>query len=126
MRVLLDTSIIIEFWKKRPDVVEELAGLVASGLFISEVTAAELVRGALHKADLRVIQNALRYLEILPLEAAIGQGMLELLNQYGLSHGLQIPDALIAATTLRHGIPLYTLNRKDFRYIAGLQLYEPA
>lgn len=35
-------------------------------------------------------------------------------------------DALIAATALHYNLPLYTLNKKDFRYIAGLRLHEPA
>lgn len=38
---------------------------------------------------------------------------------------MNIPDALIAATALRHALPLFTLNVKDFRFIPGLQLYIP-
>lgn len=65
-------------------------------------------------------------MNLLPLQPAIGQQMRQLLDSYTLSHRLQFPDALIAATALHHGLPLFTLNRKDFRYIAGLQLHEPA
>lgn len=39
--------------------------------------------------------------------------------------GLQIPDALIAATYLVNNLPLYTLNKKDFSNISGLKLYAP-
>ena len=45
--------------------------------------------------------------------------------QYSLSHKLTIPDALIAATALTHNISLYTLNLKDFRFIQGLNIYNP-
>ncbi len=45
------------------------------------------------------------------------------MKSYGLSQILAVPDSLIAATALTHETPLYTLNRKDFRFIPGLQLY---
>ena len=48
-----------------------------------------------------------------------------LLESYALSHRLSVPDALIAATALRHNLKLYTFNLKDFRYIEGLTLYTP-
>ena len=38
-----------------------------------------------------------------------------LLRQYRLSHGLAIPDALIAATAI-------ALNQRDYRFINGLEL----
>jgi tRNA(fMet)-specific endonuclease VapC len=33
--------------------------------------------------------------------------------------------ALIASTALVHNLELYTLNAKDFRFIANLRLYQP-
>ena len=95
-------------------------------LFISVVTEAELLAGARDKPDLRTIQRDLELLNILPLEPTIGKRAIELLTAHTLSQRLKLADALIAATALHHGRPLYTLNRKDFRYLAGLQLHEPA
>ena len=46
----------------------------------------------------------------------------DLINQYRLSHGLLIPDALIAATAVAFQLPLLTKNQRDFRFIRGLQL----
>jgi hypothetical protein len=45
-----------------------------------------------------------------------------LLHQYRLSHGLQIPDAVIAATALTEGVPLVSKNQRDYRFIPDLQL----
>ncbi len=44
-----------------------------------------------------------------------------------LSHGLQLGDALIAATALEHGLRLLTGNVKHFNAIEGLNLekFEP-
>lgn len=126
MRALVDTNIIIELWKNNPQIVEHLHGLAPDGIIISATTQAELIVGALNKADLRKILQNLRLLEVLPLEQIIGEAANRLLATYTLSHRLQFPDALIAATALYHGLPLYTLNCRDFRYLAGLQLREPA
>jgi hypothetical protein len=45
-----------------------------------------------------------------------------MIESYSKSHGLKIPDAIIAATALSLEIKLFTLNLKDFRYIDGLKL----
>ncbi|RIK44584.1 MAG: hypothetical protein DCC55_02120 [Chloroflexi bacterium] len=39
-----------------------------------------------------------------------------------LSHGLLIPDALIAATAIVINEPLATKNHRDYRFITGLTL----
>jgi predicted nucleic acid-binding protein len=46
------------------------------------------------------------------------------METYSLSHKLSLPDALIAATALVHDLKLYTLDVKDFRFIAGLELHQ--
>jgi predicted nucleic acid-binding protein len=61
----------------------------------------------------------------IPVDVEISNRYLSLLESYALSHRLSVPDALIAATALRHNLKLYTLNLKDFRYIEGLTLYAP-
>ena len=125
MSVLLDTNIVIELWKNNPQMTMHLDALAPAGILISATTQAELIAGALNKADLRMILQNLRLLEILPLEPAIGALAIELLTAHTLSQRLKLADALIAATALHHRLPLFTLNRKDFRYIAGLPLHEP-
>jgi hypothetical protein len=47
---------------------------------------------------------------------------LELLQQYRLSHGLLIADALIAATALSLNCPLASKNQRDYRFIIDLDL----
>ncbi|MDQ2769225.1 MAG: PIN domain-containing protein [Bacteroidota bacterium] len=88
--------------------------------------AAELYQGALNGTGLKAIEAGIARFVLLPIEPAIGTTMLLLMRQFTLSHRLSFPDALIAATALHHGLPLFTLNRKDFRYIPGSQLHEPA
>ena len=47
------------------------------------------------------------------------------MDSYFLSHGLLIPDALIAATALEQGLALYTKNLRHFQVIASLTLIRP-
>jgi predicted nucleic acid-binding protein len=42
-----------------------------------------------------------------------------------LSHGLLIPDALIAATALDRGLILYTKNARHFDMIPGIKVIRP-
>jgi hypothetical protein len=49
-----------------------------------------------------------------------------LLENFKLSHDLQIPDALIGATAITNDLPLFTYNVKDFSFMPGLTLYQPA
>ncbi len=46
------------------------------------------------------------------------------MSDYSLSHNLIVPDGLIASTSLVHDLSLFTLNKKDFKFISGLDLYE--
>jgi len=39
-----------------------------------------------------------------------------------LSHGLQMGDALIAATAIEHQLPVLTANVKDFGAVAELKV----
>ncbi len=48
----------------------------------------------------------------------------ELLENYSLSQGLKIPDAIIAATSIFHGIPFFTHNKKDFKFIPNIDLFK--
>jgi len=48
--------------------------------------------------------------------------MYDLLRQYRLSHGLLIPDALIASTALSLNVDLATKNQRDYRFIEILTL----
>ena len=76
----------------------------------------------MNKRELNQLLKYLQKLKNIPVNQVISTKSIELLSHYSLSHNLNLPDALIAATALYHKIPLYTLNRKDFRYIEEIEL----
>jgi predicted nucleic acid-binding protein len=65
---------------------------------------------------------------VLPITEAISTCAMELIEQYALSHGLQLGDALIAATALEHHLPVLTANAKHFLAIHSLHIerFDPA
>ena len=123
--IICDTNILIEFYKKTPNIVQELHAIGYTHLVISAITQAELYFGALDTAELHKIKTHLSLLTVLPVTNSISGRFIELMETYCLSHTLSLPDALIAATSLIHQHELYTLNQKDFRFITGISLYQP-
>lgn len=122
--VLLDTNILIGFWKQNALMQSQLQAIGETNLCISAVTEAELLVGARDTQDLRMIRRKIAHLPVIPIDPDICTSMAKLLTKFVLSHRLQMPDALIAATALHHDLPLFTLNLKDFRYIPNLRLHQ--
>ena len=48
----------------------------------------------------------------------------ELIEDYYLSHGILIPDAIIGATAIETDLSLFTYNTKDFKYLPGIKLLD--
>ena len=120
---LVDTDILIDAAHKDEMAVTVLQNIEStSGLAVSIVTQMELVVGCRNKTEQRELAKFLQRFQVIHLSASISQRGLELLQQYRLSHGLLIPDGLIAATALETAIPLISKNQKDYRFIDGLQL----
>lgn len=120
---LVDTDILIDAGHKVEVAVAVLQNIeAASGLAISSVTQMELVVGCRNKTELRELAKFLKRFQVIHLSEDISQRGVELLQKYRLSHGLLIPDGLIAATAIEAGIPLISKNQKDYRFIDGLQL----
>lgn len=122
---IIDTDILIDAGRAVPDAVDFLKSRESSSqLAASVVTQMELTVGCRNKAEQRNLGKFLRRFQILSITAETSDSAIELLQQYYLSHGLLIADALIAATTLTLAEPFATKNRRDFRFIAGLNLVE--
>jgi hypothetical protein len=91
---------------------------------ISVVTYMELAQGCRDKAELARVKKALSGsgTQIVPVNEAVCERATRLIDRYALSDGLQVGDALIAATALEHGLPLLSANVKHFGAIEGLNV----
>lgn len=122
---LIDTNILIELFKGNAEVLHELEAIAPQNIALSAVTAMELYCGALNKLEMQRIKKNLASFQLQHVTQNISERSIELITRYAKSHGLQIPDAIIAATAMELSTPLFTFNTKDFRFIDGLQLYTP-
>ncbi len=123
--ILCDTNILIDFYKGEPSITNFFREIGIANLAISTVTVGELYFGARDKRELQSIKKQLALLTQYPTTEETSRIFVDFLENYALSHRLSLPDAMIAATAIEHGVSLYTLNLKDFRYIPILKLYSP-
>jgi predicted nucleic acid-binding protein len=122
--ILIDTDILIDAARQINEAVDFLTKVERQFvLTISVITHMELLIGCRNKTELRNTDRFLQRFQVIGLNEMICDIALDLLRQYRLSHGLLIPDALIAATAIATNLPLVTKNQRDYRFISGLQLF---
>lgn len=118
--MLVDTDVLIWHLRGYPQATRRLDDLDA--LLLSSVSYLEVLQGLRNKAEMLAIQQMLkrRSAKLLPLTEAITLRATVLMESLVLSHGLQMGDALIAATAVEHNLAVLTANVKHFRAVAGL------
>lgn len=115
--ILIDASRAIDEALACLDQIEDRAALA-----VSAVTEMELVVGCRDKAELRTLDKFLNRFQVIRIDERMSDTAVELLRRYRLSHGLLIADAFIAASAMVLDTPLVSKNRRDYRFIAGLNL----
>lgn len=115
---IVDTDILIDAGR---GVVEAITCLQKIGqqslIGVSVVTQMELFVGCRNKLELVYVERFLQQFQLAKITDQISDTAVDLIRQYRLSHGLLIPDALIAATALTHDAPLISKNQRDYRFI---------
>ena len=120
--VIFDTNILIELYRGNHVVREKIQQINADVFYISSITAAEFMVGAQDKTDFQRIKRHLEKYTIIPINTDISDIFMDLFRTYTLSHRPAVADTLIAATGLYYHLPIYTLNKKDFKFIPGVEL----
>jgi tRNA(fMet)-specific endonuclease VapC len=123
---LLDTSAVLAL-SRLPD-----ASSLPEVALISAVTLAELSVGPLVAADeaerarrLAQVQQAEADFDPLPFDAAAARAFGVVASSYrrsGRKPAARSFDAMIAATAIANGLPLYTANPSDFEGVEGLEV----
>ena len=130
MTYLIDSDEIINYLKGIPATLQRIQPLAPAGLAISAVSHAEVIAGVYGARD--PIQSEagyrafLRDVTILPLTEPIaeeyGRIYLDLRRRGQL---IDVPDMLIAATAIHHGLMLVTRNVRDYGRIPNLTRHTP-
>ena len=116
MTVLVDSDILIEVSRGRnADVVSKWIDLSNSdaAVLYSPVSVAELWAGA-RPNEYETLNNLFRALTCIPIDEEAGRQAGVYLRQYRRGHGIEIADALIAASAAANSAELWTRNRKHY------------
>lgn len=118
--MIFDTDVLVWASRGNPNAARTIDA--APDRALSIVSYMELLQGARSKLEARQIRQSLRQLHflILPLSEPIGGTAAAIVEEHALAHGIQLADALIAATAIETDHPLCTANVKHFRPVRSL------
>lgn len=130
MGILIDSSILIHFEKSGTDVSAYISGREDEDVFVSVVSASELLHGVHRAIDRRIrakrqafVEGILASLPVLPIDLATARTHAQLwaeLVQQGQMIGIH--DSWLAATCIAHGLKMATSNLREFERVPGLDV----
>jgi predicted nucleic acid-binding protein len=117
--VLLDTCVLIDCLRNRPSAIAFLRR-VEGRPSVSVVTVAELHAGARNQTEELGIESLLAPMLVHAIDRATARLAGRFSRDYRQSHGVEMPDALIAATAEIHDARLVTRNVRHFPMLDDL------
>ncbi|MDR3049865.1 MAG: type II toxin-antitoxin system VapC family toxin [Elusimicrobiota bacterium] len=120
--MIIDTDVLIWFYRGNGSAKQSLYDNMPFS--ISVITQMEIIQGVRNKDELLKFQKDMERwaAEIFQINEPISQKASNLLENYSLSCGLKLADALIAATTIEYNENLLTGNAKHYSFIPNLQI----
>lgn len=118
--ILCDTNVLISWFKGEVKTLAILERIGLQYVLIPSVTIMELMQGARNKIELVQLKKKMKAYHIIHFNETSSKLTIDLVEQFRLSHGLLIPDAIIAATAITFNLKLFTYNLKDFKFIPGI------
>ncbi|MBI4067680.1 type II toxin-antitoxin system VapC family toxin [Candidatus Gottesmanbacteria bacterium] len=122
-KLLLDTSIIIDFLRRKDKENALLFRLSDEDLYISIITHTELFAGRSVWEDEKVkktLSEVFSGITIIPLSEDISQRAGYIKSQ---NSRISLIDSIVAASSMENNFPLVTFNIKDFEQIEKLKLF---
>lgn len=108
----------------RLDTIDNLQKIGLDQIVLSTITVMELYQGMSNKIEMAQMKKKVKYYDVIEIDVLTSRLASNFIEKFKLSHGLQIPDAIIGATAVAHNIPLFTYNIRDFNFMPGIKLYE--
>jgi predicted nucleic acid-binding protein len=124
---LLDTTVLIDLSRGNTDAADfvDTARSSRTPLFISAISAMELIAGCRDKDEAKKAEKLIADFSLIHISPAESAKAYALILTYSKSHGLAIPDALIAATAITRGLELCSDNARHFEMIPSLTVERP-
>lgn len=120
--MLVDTDVLIWALRGHHAAIKKVDTL--ANLSLSAVTYMELVQGMRNAKELATLRRHIRQSgwHLIPINEAISARATSYVENHYLSSSMQLADALIAATSMEHGLPLLSANSKHYRILPDLDL----
>ena len=120
--MIIDTDVLI--WYLRGN--ENAQKIISANIpfKISVITYMELIQGAMNKNEMKIIQKHLQKwaTDIIQISKNISNRAMFYVEDFFLSHSLEICDAIIAATAMESHETLLTANSKHYNMIPALDI----
>jgi predicted nucleic acid-binding protein len=110
---IIDTDVMIDFIRGQKQAVE-LVVENRKSIILSAMVVAELMAGYRSNEERSKIERLISRAKVIPVSAPLASYAGLYLKQYRKSHGLDIADAIIAATADEQNAELKTLNVKHY------------
>lgn len=93
---------------------------------ISVVTYIEIIQGVRNKKELNAFKKALGVLnaQVIQIDEQISTKAMFFIEQYDLSHSMELADALIGACAVTRQLPLITGNEKHYKHLPELKIHK--
>lgn len=126
MPIMIDTSILIDYFRKVDKSKTKLIELVKEfdEIFISSITEFEIFTGANHR-QIGFWKSFLNYITIIPFDSKAAIEAVETKKQLRkLRKTIDCASLFIGSTAIAKNLPFYTLNLKHFKDIEKLNLIQ--
>jgi predicted nucleic acid-binding protein len=117
--ILVDTNIIINDLRlKKFDLTKSIE---SNQLFLSAISVSELYSGESSKYGKLLLEGMIETFNVISMNHDIAR-MAGEIRRDNKGQNISLADSIIAATAIKHNLILYTLNKKHFINIPGVEL----
>ena len=120
--MIVDTDVLIWYSRKNENAIKLIQYL--NDFSISVINYMENIQGVRNKDELNHFKKALSILNVnvLQINDMISTKAMFFIEQYTLSHSIELADALIGASAIITKMPLITGNDKHYKHLPGLEI----
>lgn len=115
--MIVDTNIIIDLLKGHSEAYEFIDSHINDDLYLSVITVSEVYPGIKNR-EIELFEDLLTLFQLVQVNKKISVEAGRLRRKYLSSHGIEIPDAIIAATANDLKVPVVSLDKKHFSVLS--------
>jgi predicted nucleic acid-binding protein len=118
----VDTDVLIWYSRGHQKAIDVIHSLDRFSLSI--VTYIEIIQGVRNKKELKTFKKALGILnaQVIQIDELISTKAMFYIEQYALSHTMELADALIGASAVIKQLPLITGNEKHYKHLPEIEI----